>query len=220
MVDMVFTDPPYGIDYSGGRTQVVAKKEYGKLMNDDLQGENLGELIVNVFTYNKPEADVYICVSPIMQTPFLKYLETLNKEVNAVIVWDKGVPGLGYMAYRRQTEFILYIKGGPFKKGDKSDFDLWSIPRDNGTDYKHGTQKPVAVATRAILNSSKKGDIVLDLFGGSGSTLIACEKAERTNYTLELDPHYIDVIVQRYVDYTGNNNIIKNGKKITWQKTN
>ena len=87
--DMVFTDPPYGIDYSGGRSQVVRDKEYGKLKNDDLQGEELGNLICNVFNFNKKEADVYICVSPIMQKPFLDYIEQRGKELNAVIVWDK-----------------------------------------------------------------------------------------------------------------------------------
>lgn len=201
--DMVFTDPPYGIDYSGGRTQVVEEKSYGKLKNDDLTGEELGNLICNVFNFNKQEADVYICVSPIMQKPFLDYVEKCNREINAVIVWDKKQPGLGYMAYRRQCEFILFIKGAPFKKGDKSDFDLWSISRDDATTYVHGTQKPVKVSARAIENSSEKDDAVLDLFGGSGSTLIACEQLNRKCYMMELDPHYIDVIIQRWENFTG-----------------
>jgi len=107
------------------------------------------------------------------------------------------------MSYRRQCEFILFIKGGSFKKGDRSDFDLWSISRDNSKDYVHGTQKPVAVPQRALENSSKKDDTVLDLFGGSGSTLIACEKTKRQCYMMELDPHYIDVIIQRWQNFTG-----------------
>ena len=209
--DMVFTDPPYGIDYSGGRTQVVEEKSYGKLKNDDLQGEELGNLICNVFKFNKQEADVYICVSPIMQKPFLDYIENCNKEINAVIVWDKKQPGLGYMAYRRQCEFILFIKGAPFKKGDKTDFDLWSISRDDATTYVHGTQKPVKVSARAIENSSKKDDNVLDLFGGSGSTLIACEQLNRKCYMMELDPHYVDVIIQRWENFTGEKAIKLNG---------
>ena len=209
--DMVFTDPPYGIDYSGGRSQVVRDKEYGKLKNDDLQGEELGNLICNAFNFNKKEADVYICVSPIMQKPFLDYIEQRGKELNAVIVWDKKQPGLGYMAYRRQCEFILFVKGKPFKKGDATDFDLWSISRDDATTYVHGTQKPVGVSARAIKNSSKQDDNVLDFFGGSGSTLIACEQLGRNCFMMELDPHYVDVIIARWEKFTGQKAVLLNG---------
>ena len=207
--DMVFTDPPYGIDYSGGRTQVIQEKDYGKIMNDTLQGEDLGNLICNVFKFNKGGADVYICCSPIMQKPFLDYLEKECKELNAVIVWDKKTAGLGYMAYRRQCEFILFIKGTPFHKGDKTDFDLWSIARDNAQSYVHGTQKPVAVPARAITNSSKVDDLVLDFFGGSGSTLIAAEKLGRRARIMELDPKYCDVIRKRWTKWAQ-----ENGRKV------
>ncbi len=211
--DMVFTDPPYGIDYSGGRTQVVATKQHGKIKNDTLAGEDLGGLISQIFNFTKEEADTYICVSPIMQKPFLDFIEASGRKVDAVIVWDKKQPGLGYMAYRRQCEFILFSKGGKFKKGDKSDFDLWSISRDSGKDYVHGTQKPVAVPERGILNSSKKDDIVLELFGGSGSTLIACEKNSRHCRAMELDEQYIDVIIKRWQDFTGKQATLEsNGK--------
>ena len=214
--DLIFTDQPYGIDYKGGRTDVVARKNLGKIKGDDLKGVQLGDLIGNIFSYNKADADIYICVSPIMQAPFLNFIESAKKKVSAVIVWDKKNAGLGYMKYRRQTEFILYITQKKFIRGEKSDFDLWSIGRDNGTEYKHTTQKPVALSLRAILNSSKRDDIVLDLFLGSGSTLVAAHKADRKCYGMELDPKFVDVIVQRYVEYTGNKNIIKNGKKIIW----
>lgn len=205
LADMVFTDPPYGIDYSGGRTQTVSKKDYGKLKNDDLQGAELGNLICNIFQFNKEGADVYVCVSPIMQKPFLDYLDGAGRKTDAVIVWDKKQPGLGYMAYRRQCEFILFVKGGRFHKGDKSDVDLWSINRDDGQTYVHGTQKPVAVSARAINNSSKEGDVVLDLFGGSGSTLLACEQLNRHCRMMELDPHFADVIIARWEKFTGKN---------------
>jgi DNA modification methylase len=203
VADMVFTDPPYGIAYGGGRAKVKHQKDYGMIMNDDLQGEELGNLICNVFEYNKDGADVYICVSPIVQKPFLDYLDSIGKKTDAVIVWDKRQPGLGYMAYRRQCEFILFIKGGKFHMGDKSDVDLWSIGRDDGTTYVHGTQKPVGVSGRAIQNSSKDGDIVLDYFGGSGSTLIACEKLNRQCRMMELDTHFCDVIIARWEKLTG-----------------
>ena len=201
--DLVFTDPPYGLDYSGGRTQVVKKKTYGKLLNDNLKDKDLGSLIQFIFSYIKKEADVYVCVSPLFQKPFLDMINELGKKVDAVIVWDKKNAGLGYMKYRRQCEFILYVNGKSFKKGDKSDFDLWSISKDNTKEYKHGTQKPIELIERAINNSSKSEDIVLDLFGGSGSTLLACEKTNRINYSMELDKKYCDVIIKRWENFTG-----------------
>lgn len=205
LADMGFSDPPYGLDYSGGRTQVVETKTYGKLKNDDLSGAELGGLICNIFLFNKPEADVYICASPIpkLHRPFVDFVEQCEREVEATIVWDKQQPGLGYMAYRRQTEFIFFVKGRPYRKGDKSDLDLWAIGRDKGTEYRHGTQKPVALATRALDNSSKMGDTVLDLFGGSGSTLIACEMTGRVGRLMELDPPFVDVAVMRWQEFTG-----------------
>lgn len=215
--DMVFTDPPYGIDYSGGRTQTVKNKQYGKILSDTLVGDNLGNLICNVFIFNKSEADIYICVSPIMQKPFMVEIERCGKVIDAVIVWDKKIPGLGYMAYRRQCEFILFVKGSQFKKGDKSDFDLWQISRDNANKYVHGTQKPIAVPSRAICNSSKQENIILDLFGGSGSTLIACEQTNRNCYMMELDEKYCDVIIKRWETLTGKQaEVIHSGTK---QKT-
>jgi len=84
----------------------------------------------------------------------------------------------------------------------------------------HPTMKPVSLVSEAIFGSSKINDVVLDLFLGSGSTLIACEKTNRVCYGIELDPKYVDVIVQRYVNYTGNTDIIKNNKDIIWEKTN
>ncbi len=201
--DLVFTDPPYGLDYSGGRTQVVKKKTYGKLLNDNLEDKDLGSLIQFIFSYIKKEADVYVCVSPLFQKPFLDMINELGKKVDAVIVWDKKNAGLGYMKYRRQCEFILYVNGKSFKKGDKSDFDLWSISKDNTKEYKHGTQKPIELIERAINNSSKSEDIFLDLFGGSGSTLLACEKTNRINYSMELDKKYCDVIIKRWENFTG-----------------
>lgn len=93
---------------------------------------------------------------------------------------------------------------------------VWTMKREPVTDYVHPTQKPVELITHAILNSSKEGDIVVDLFGGSGATMIACQKLERVCKTMELDPKYCDVIVQRYIDYTGDTDISLNGQKITW----
>jgi len=93
---------------------------------------------------------------------------------------------------------------------------IWSMKRESVTEYVHPTQKPVELITYAIFNSSKVDDIVLDPFLGSGSVLIACQKTNRTCYGVEFDPKYVDVIIQRYVDYTDNRQIIKNGEQIIW----
>jgi DNA modification methylase len=202
LADLVFTDPPYGIDYSGGRAQ-LSGEHHRKIKNDALAGSDLGSLMQLAFTAKKKGADLYCCVSPLMQKPFMEIFEAHDAAIDAVIVWDKKNAGLGYMAYRRQCEFILFHKGSPFKKGDKSDFDLWSFSKDNTANYVHPTQKPVALIERAIENSSKAGDVVLDLFGGSGSTLLASERAGRSARLMELDEKFADVIVKRWQDFTG-----------------
>ena len=161
------------------------------------------------------------------------------------IIWNKAVASMGWGDYRWKHEPIFYATYGKksvqfygdrkeytvwdeswdikkieknlkriAQKHDKGGSSVWKISRD--TNYKHPTQKPIELLTIALTNSSKAEDIVLDLFLGSGSTIIACEKTNRVCYGMELDPKYADVIVQRYVDYVKNNEIIKNGEKIIW----
>ena len=116
-------------------------------------------------------------------------------------MWDKKSIGLGNSNYRPQHEFIFYCGGQWF--GDKSESDVWYMSRGNTGAYVHPTQKPVEMIERALKNSSKAGDIVIDCFGGSGSTLIACEKNARKARLMELDPKYCDVIVKRWQAFTG-----------------
>ena len=210
LADMVFTDPPYGISYGGARSELQPLKNYGMVKNDDLKGDDLAELLSNVFSFNKDGADVYICVSPINQLPFLQFIEDNGKRVDAVIVWDKTNPGLGFMAYRRQCEFILFSKGKPFKMGDTSDMDLWSIGKGNTKEYQHGTQKPVGVPYRAIKNSIKKG-IVLDLFLGAGSTMLAAEQLGISCYAMEIEPQFCQVVINRMLKYDENITVKING---------
>ena len=191
MADMVFTDIPYGIDYSGGRTQVVAKKEYGKIKGDAKEDISL---FVRAVCNNNFKNDAYICVSPINLNPVFSVLE----KYDAVIVWKKNAPGLGYQWIRRYCEFIIFISRRDKSKTEQSEFDYWEIPTDLKTEYQHGTQKPVKLPTRAINFSSENNNIIADWFLGSGSTLIACEQTDRICYGMELDPIYIDVILKRY----------------------
>ena len=117
------------------------------------------------------------------------------------IVWDKKSIGLSHGHYRPQHEFIFYC--GEEWYGDKAQSDVWHMSRGSTSKYVHPTQKPVELICKAIKNSSKKGDVIIDCFGGSGSTLIACEKLNRKARVMELDPKYCDVIVKRWENFTG-----------------
>lgn len=93
---------------------------------------------------------------------------------------------------------------------------IWTMKREPTQGYKHPTQKPVELVMYALTNSSKVEDIILDPFIGSGSTLIACEKTNRMCFGLELDPRFVDVVVQRWCEFTNNNKVMKNGEIVTW----
>jgi len=140
----------------------------------------------------------------------------LLMNVKNVIVWDKIVHGLG-SDYKSTYELCIVGKKGNPKIHNRfgTDYqDIWRVQRKIGRNEMHATVKPLELLEKPIKHGSKEKDIIVDLFLGSGSTLIAAEKTGRICYGMEIDPKYIDVIVQRYVDYTGNNKIKKNGKEI------
>jgi DNA modification methylase len=184
LADMVFTDPPYGVDYQS-RVDEKRRKGWGKIENDDLTGAKLQDFLA--LSLNNYGCSRYICSN---WQSYIDFELALGKP-NSLIVWDKGSIGLG-AGYRNQHEFILFYG----KLEHNSEQNVWTITRDN--EYAHPTQKPLAISARAINNSSQEGEIVLDLFGGSGSTLIACEQLKRKCYMMELDPKYCDVIRKRY----------------------
>lgn len=187
--DMVFTDPPYGVDYSS-RVDKDRRKPWGGIKNDDLKGESLREFLYDSLAWL--DVPKYVCCNWQSVTDFFLALG----KPNALIVWDKGSIGLG-AGFRNQHEFILFYG----KLAHNSESNVWTITRDSTSGYAHPTQKPIAVPSRAIKNLS--GENVLDLFGGSGSTLIACEQLDRVCYMMELDPKYCDVIVDRWEKFTG-----------------
>lgn len=189
--DMVFTDPPYGMKYGGGRTD-----KFDMIIGDDVDPTQFYRCIPRV-------SEMYIWGR-------VENWQHLHDKPRDVIVWKKNNFGLG-KGYRGQYEVCFYF--GDF---NGSDSDVWEVDKD--IKYVHPTQKPVELCARAIRNSNPH--VVLDLFGGSGSTLIACEQTNRTCYMMELDPHYCDVIIQRYVNLTGNTNLIRNGEPYTWQAVN
>lgn len=214
-VDMVFTDPPYGMSYGGGRAQGnhslnkrggVVVKAHGMILGDDKTGDDLIALVrdalASAVAVSKSGSATYVCFPWRTYSEFEAAMEECGLKASACIVWDKKSIGLGNANYRPQHEFIFYCKGGAWY-GDKAQSDVWSLSRGATGKYVHPTQKPVELIELALNNSSKGGDTVLDVFGGSGSTLIACEKTGRNARLMELDPKYVDVIVRRWQEFTG-----------------
>ncbi len=213
--DLVFTDPPYGMSYGGGRARGddalnkkggVLIKAHGMIKGDDLQGDNLIGLVRDALatakTTSKAGAAFYVCFTWRTYKEFENALNECGLSVSNCSGWDNKSIGLGNANYRAQDEIIFYCKGCVWQ-GDKSQSDVWYMSRGATGDYVHPTQKPVELIERALINSSKAGDSVLDLFGGSGSTLIAAEKTGRNARLMELDEKYVDVIVQRWEEFTG-----------------
>ena len=213
--DMIFTDPPYGMSYGGGRAQgdnVKFKnrsggiKAHGMILGDDKTGDDLIQLIrdalLSAVTTSKEGSSAYVCFPWRTYTEFEAAMLECGLKASACIVWDKKSIGLGQANYRPQHEFIFYCKGGAWY-GDKAQSDVWYMSRGATGQYVHPTQKPVELIEKAINNSSKAGDIVIDCFGGSGSTMIAAEKIGRHSRLMELDPKYCDVIVKRWEEFTG-----------------
>jgi DNA modification methylase len=187
-VDMVFTDPPYNVAFNGrsGKHDVIKNDDLGEAEFDQF----IGEVLQTIKAINAP--NYYIWCN-------WKFYGTLQRELEykSCIVWAKNVFGMG-TNYRHQHEFCLF--NGSIDDNIKNESDLWEVKKD--TNYVHPTQKPVALSERALGNH-KNAQNILDLFGGSGSTLIGCEKMKRRAFVMELDPKYCDVIVKRWEEFTG-----------------
>jgi len=185
--DMVFTDPPYGIDYQD------LKKKFNKILNDKEEDIPKNLKAITVFS-NIP---YYICCNWQSYPLFFMILKDLI-DIKAVIIWDKkrGVQNLD--KYYKRHEFIIY--SGVFGGEKTIDGDVWELNREISD--LHPTMKPIELCSKAINNSSKVNNIIIDLFGGSGSTLIACEQLNRKCYMMEIDPIYCDVIIKRFEQYT------------------
>jgi len=186
--DMVFTDPPYNVAFNG------RSGKFDVIKNDDLSEDSFDELItgmVEIINILRPNHYYVWCN--------WKFYATLQTKLpfKGCIVWAKNVFGLG-VGYRHQHEFCLF--NAKIDKHIKNESDLWQVKKD--VSYMHPTQKPVELAERALINH-KQGNVI-DLFGGSGSTLIAAERLKRQAFLMELDPKYCDVIVKRWEDFTGN----------------
>jgi DNA modification methylase len=201
--DMVFTDPPYGVDYDGGH---ATDKRRTKLDNDDKTLMYAGALPI-AYMASKDGAALYLWFADRFAKDVLNALDECNFQVRTWIIWNKNLAQFGAIGaqYKTKHEPCIYAfkKGkAPFWNGPNNEVTVWDVKRHSKNEF-HPTQKPVELPVRAMENSSKGGDTVLDLFGGSGSTMIACEKINRHARLMELDPKYCDVIVKRWEDFTG-----------------
>lgn len=206
--DMVFTDPPYGVNAMGMRSKNFKKINAKLIKNDDLRNNELTQFLsdfISVMEY-KDCASIYICYSWASQKEFTEAIQTNELKIKNCIIWDKNVFGLTNKGYRPQYEMIYFCCKDDFIwYGDKAQSNVWRINREIKRDEqgRHPTPKPLSLIATALRNSSKNGDLVLDVFGGSGSTLIACEQLNRTCYMMELDCKYVDVIIDRWETLTG-----------------
>lgn len=193
--DMVFTDPPYGYEYQSNMRD--KSKKFDIIKNDDKILDFMPVVKQNL------EGFAFICTTWKVLDKWLplfkKYFELTN-----MVIWDKGGGSMGDLTHTFSTDYeiILVSNNGKELIGNRIG-SVWTIKKDDGDSYVHPTQKPVSLSATAIKSATKKGDIVLDLFGGSCSTLMACEQLNRRCYMLEIDPRYCDVIVKRWENFTG-----------------
>ena len=205
LADMVFTDPPYNVDY-GNTAKDKMRGNNRTIMNDNL-GEGFEQFLydacVNMLAVCK--GAIYVCMSSSELHTLQKAFIAAGGKWSTFVIWAKNTFTLGRSDYQRQYEPILYgWKQGTdhFWCGARDQGDVWFVNKPRVNDL-HPTMKPVELVERAVSNSSKSRDIVLDCFGGSGTTLIACEKLGRQARLIELDPKYCDVIVKRWEEFTG-----------------
>lgn len=205
LADMAFTDPPYNVNYANTAKDKLRGTQR-PIINDNL-GEGfagfLSAACANLLHYTK--GAIYIAMSSSEMDTLQLAFRGAGGKWSTFIIWAKNTFTLGRADYQRQYEPILYgWREGTdhYWCGARDQGDVWFINKPAKNDL-HPTMKPVELVERALRNSSKTRDIVLDLFGGSGTTLIAAEKSNRSARLIELDPKYVDVIIRRWQEFTG-----------------
>ena len=204
-VDMVFTDPPYNVNYANSAKDKMRGKDRA-ILNDNL-GDGFYDFLLAALTPTIAHCrgGIYMAMSSSELDVLQAAFRAAGGKWSTFIIWAKNTFTLGRADYQRQYEPILY--GWPEGAqrhwcGDRDQGDVWNIKKPQKNDL-HPTMKPVELVERAIRNSSRPGNVVLDPFGGSGTTLIAAEKSGRLARLIELDPKYADVIVRRWQEWTG-----------------
>ena len=204
LADMVFCDPPYGVNYGATMKDKLRGKSHRKIANDNL-GDDFGPFLrdacANMLAVTK--GAIYVCMSSSELHTLEKAFREAGGHWSTFVIWAKNTFTMGRSDYQRQYEPILYgWKEGAdhFWCGARDQGDVWFVKKPVANDL-HPTMKPVELVERALRNSSKSRDTVLDPFGGSGSTLIACERTGRQARLIELEPRYCDVIIRRWQEH-------------------
>ncbi len=205
LADMTVTDPPYNVNYANTAKDKM-RGTNRPILNDNM-GADFGAFLQsacqNILDVTK--GAVYIAMSSSELDTLQAAFRAAGGKWSTFVIWAKNTFTMGRADYQRQYEPILYgWKDGAqhYWCGARDQGDVWQIKKPHKNDL-HPTMKPVELMERAVRNSSKTRDIVLDPFGGSGTTLIACEKSGRRARLIELDPKYVDVIVKRWQDFSG-----------------
>jgi DNA modification methylase len=199
---MIFTDPPWNVDYGGNKSPKYKPRQ---IMNDKMTQEDFFEFLTDaaksMASACEPGALTYLVMSAQEWGSLMGAMQRAGFHWSSTIIWYKDRFVLSRKDYMTQYEPIWFgwLDGARrlIELRDRTQSDVWEIPRPLKSD-EHPTMKPIALVARALNNSSRYGDIVLDAFGGSGTTLITCEQADRLCYTMELDPKYCDVILKRF----------------------
>lgn len=209
--DLLLTDPPYNVDYSskdfGGKDSKT--RINNQIANDKMAPDEFYKFLFSVFSNAKDNlksgASFYIWFSDLATVEFNNAANNSGLMVKETLIWEKNNFVLGRQDYQRKHEPCLYgwVKGGSHSwYSDRKQTTILNFDRPLNSNF-HPTMKPVALFDYEIKNSTKSGDVVLDLFGGSGTTIMACEQNGRNACVMEYDPKYVDVIIKRWEDFTG-----------------
>jgi len=192
---LVLTDPPYGVSYQSNMR--LKSKKFDVLANDDL----VLDIAPSIKSYSN--GWVFVWTSWKVLNLWIEKLASFGYPTN-MIIWDKGGGGIGDLEKTFASDYeVALVWHNNQKLTGKRIGSVWSINKDGSSQYLHPTQKPVALSAMAIEHTTNKGDLVLDIFGGSGSTLIAAEQTKRICYMMELDTKYCDIIIERWEKLTG-----------------
>ncbi len=216
IADMIFTDPPYNVDYEGSTGMKIQNDK----QNDTDFKDFLFKSFKNMAEVTKPGGSIYCCHADTEGLNFRSAFIEAGFKLAECLVWVKNSLVLGRQDYHWRHEPILYgwkEGGSHYFIEDRTQDTVWEYNKPKANDL-HPTMKPLELVGRAIKNSSRKDNLVLDLFGGSGSTLIAAEQIQRSAYLMEIDERYVDVIVKRYLRFVQgyeNSYLLRNGEKIS-----